>query len=76
MRKIREKSEEPVRDKVTRQSKKSKNNNKKKNANIFKVAYIFIGLFALMAGRFIYFMAVESPSQINSSYNKRQDLLA
>lgn len=29
-----------------------------------------------MAGRFIYFMAVESPSQINSSYNKRQDLLA
>ncbi len=45
------------------------------NNNMFKVAYIFIGIFLLMAGRFIYFMVVESPVQINSSYNKRQDLL-
>lgn len=55
---------------------KSLNNNKKKNENIFRIAYIFIGLFVLMAGRFIYFIAIQSADAINSSYNKRQDLLA
>lgn len=29
-----------------------------------------------MAGRFVYFLVVESSDAINSSYNKRQDLLA
>lgn len=29
-----------------------------------------------MAGRFIYFIAIQSQDAINSSYNKRQDLLA
>ena len=35
-----------------------------------------MGLFLLMAGRFVYFLVMESPEAINSSYNKRQDLLA
>lgn len=50
--------------------------NKRRNRDIFRVMYIFIGIFALLTGRFIYFMAVESSDVINSTYNKRQDLLA
>lgn len=61
---------------MSQRSKKWKNNNKRKNANIFKIVYVFIGIFALMTGRFIYFMAVQSSDVINNSYNKRQDLLA
>lgn len=49
---------------------------RRRNGDIFKVMYIFIGIFALLIGRFIYFMAMESSDVINSTYNKRQDLLA
>lgn len=52
------------------------NSNKRKNKDIFKVLYIFIGLFLLMTGRFVYFIVAQSSDAINSSYNKRQDLLA
>ena len=40
------------------------------------VTYLFIGLFALMAGYFIYFDAVLSPDVVNNPYNARLDAFA
>ncbi|RDY33314.1 hypothetical protein CG710_001330 [Lachnotalea glycerini] len=37
---------------------------------------MFVGLFVLLMGYFVYFNIVKSPSIINSSYNTRQDLFA
>jgi peptidoglycan glycosyltransferase len=44
--------------------------------SIFSVVYIFLGLFVLMMGYYTYFMIVRSNDIINSSYNKRQEVLA
>lgn len=38
--------------------------------------YIFVGLFILLLGYFVYYNIAESPNIINSSYNTRQDLFA
>lgn len=43
---------------------------------IYNTIYIFIGLFVLMLGYFTYFHVVKSNEVINSSYNKRQEILA
>lgn len=52
----------------------------KKGANsrnsILNVVYIFIGLFIIMMGYFVYFLVVRGNEVINNSYNKRQDVLA
>ena len=40
------------------------------------ITYLFIGLFALMTGYFIYFDAVLSPDVINNPYNARLDSFA
>ena len=40
------------------------------------ITYLFIGLFALMTGYFIYFDAVLSPDVINNPYNARLDAFA
>lgn len=40
------------------------------------MVYIFVGLFILLMGYFVYYNIVVSPNIINSSYNKRQDLFA
>ena len=40
------------------------------------ITYLFIGLFALMTGYFIYFDAVLSPDVINNPYNSRLDAFA
>lgn len=42
----------------------------------FRIIYIFLGLFALMTGYFIYFISFQSNDIINSAYNKRQEVLA
>lgn len=42
----------------------------------FQIIYIFLGLFLLMMGYFAYFIIFKSNDVINSSYNKRQAVLA
>lgn len=51
---------------------------KKPNGNkqILITTYIFAALFFLMIGNLVYFLAFQSETVINSSYNKRQNLLA
>ena len=52
--------------------KKDKNPRK----SILNVVYIFIGLFILMMGYFVYFLVARSNEIINSPYNVRHDVLA
>ena len=40
------------------------------------MTYLFVGLFALLIGYFVYFDVVLSPDVINNPYNSRQDALA
>ena len=49
---------------------------KKKNHELAVVTYMFIGLFTLMIGYFVYFEAVLSEDVINNPYNSRQDVFA
>jgi peptidoglycan glycosyltransferase len=44
--------------------------------SIFNIIYIFLGLFALMMGYFTYFIIARSNEVINSTYNKRQEVLS
>jgi len=44
--------------------------------SILNIIYIFVGLFVLMMGYFTYFLIVRSDEVINSTYNKRQEVLA
>lgn len=48
---------------------------KKINKEITLIAYIFFGLFVLLIGNFVRFIQIEGKDVINSSYNKRQNLL-
>ena len=43
---------------------------------IFNIIYIFLGLVVLMMGYFSYFLIIRSNEVINSTYNKRQEILA
>lgn len=47
--------------------------NKSYNANILKMTYIFVFLFLLLMGYFLYFVIVQGPQVITSPYNKRQN---
>lgn len=54
--------------------------NPKRNLNkmkdtIYRVVYIFLGLFVLGMGYFSYFIIFRKNDVINSAYNKRQDVL-
>lgn len=55
---------------------KENKKNKDPNKAIYNVVYIFIGLFVLAMGYFTYFIVFRSNDVINSTYNKRQDVLA
>lgn len=46
------------------------------NKSIFQIIYIFLGLFVLVMGYFTYFLMAKSNDVINSTYNRRQELLA
>lgn len=46
------------------------------NKSIYNTVYIFIGLFVLAMGYFSYFIVFRSNDVINSTYNKRQEVLA
>lgn len=54
----------------------SKDNNRDTRKPIFLIIYTFLGLFALMMGYFTYFIIFRSSDVINSTYNKRQAVLA
>ncbi len=47
--------------------------NKSHNANIIRMSYIFVALFMLLIGYFLYFVIVQGPQVITSPYNKRQN---
>ena len=49
---------------------------KQKNRELAVITYLFIGLFTLLIGYFIYFETVLSPDVINNPYNSRQDSFA
>ncbi|BBF42862.1 cell division protein FtsI [peptidoglycan synthetase] [Lachnospiraceae bacterium KM106-2] len=67
----------PVEDETTpAEPVRRKRKRKTLNRDIRVVTYIFVLMFALLIGNFIYFIAVDSKGVINSSYNKRQDILA
>lgn len=55
---------------------KGKREKSRKNHELAVITYLFIGLFALMTGYFIYFDAVLSPDVINNPYNARLDAFA
>ncbi len=42
----------------------------------YQIVYLFLGLFVLMMGYFTYFIVFKSNNVINSTYNKRQEILA
>ncbi len=48
----------------------------KKNHELSVITYLFLGLFVLMTGYFIYFEAVLSPEVIDNPYNARLDAFA
>lgn len=43
---------------------------------VLNTIYIFLGMFVLMMGYFTYFLIAKSNEVINSSYNKRQEVLS
>lgn len=49
---------------------------KTSNKEIVFITYIFVLLFIAMMGKYVYFVAVDGKTVINSSYNKRQEALA
>ena len=48
----------------------------KKNHELAVITYLFVGLFVLMSGYFVYFEAVLRPDVINNPYNSRQETFA
>lgn len=77
------KSEEPRKQnsqkqdlKKSKPKKKSQNRRNPQNHELAVVTYLFVGLFTLLIGYFIYFNAVLSPDVINNPYNSRQDTFA
>jgi peptidoglycan glycosyltransferase len=55
---------------------RQEDNRKDPRKSIFNIVYIFLGLFVLMMGYFSYFLIARSNEVINSTYNKRQTVLA
>lgn len=47
-----------------------------RNREFAVITYLFLGLFLLMIGYFVYFQVFRSEDVINSPYNKRQDTFA
>jgi len=59
-----------------RKNKNAKKRQKDPKKSIYNVVYIFLGLFVLAMGYFAYFIVFRSNDVINSTYNKRQSVLA
>lgn len=56
--------------------KQKKRGRSARNRELAVVTYLFVGLFTLMVGYFIYFEAILSPNVINNPYNSRVDSFA
>lgn len=54
----------------------SDDRNKQQRKTIFSVIYIFTGLFVLVVGYFSYYLLFQSRDIINSSYNRREEILS
>ena len=50
--------------------------NKNQRKTLFSVIYIFIGLFVLVVGYFSFFLLMKSKDIINSTYNRREEILS
>ena len=53
-----------------------KDKKKKERKTLFSVIYIFIGLFVLVVGYFSFFLLFRSKDIINSTYNRREEILS
>lgn len=60
----------------TTTSSPSKSTKPVRNQEFAVITYIFLGIFLLMMGYFVYFQVFRSEDVINSPYNKRQDTFA
>ena len=54
----------------------STNRNRGENREFAVITYLFVGMFILMMGYFVYFQVFRSEDFINSPYNTRQDTFA
>ncbi len=52
------------------------NADKDPKKSIYRIIYIFLGLFVLMTGYFAYYISFRSSEVINNAYNRRQTILA
>ncbi len=50
--------------------------NRSQRRTIFSIIYIFMGLFVLVMGYFSYFLLFRSREIINSTYNRREEILS
>lgn len=46
------------------------------NRELYVITCLFVGLFFCMLGYFVYYVGVDSPEEINNSYNMRQENLS
>lgn len=47
-----------------------------RNKELLMVTYLFVGIFIVLMGYFVYFNWIKGPDVINSPYNTRQDTFA
>lgn len=69
-------SKEKAKEKTIEKKKENKESRKEGRREIANATYLFVGLFMIMLGYFMYYVGVKAPSQMNSSYNSRQELMA
>lgn len=63
-------------DKNSNSTKKNNNKDIDRKKPIYHVTYIFIGLFVLLTGYYMYFLIFKSNEFINNTYNQRHGVLA
>lgn len=90
--KLNDKTEAPIKQKNPNESTRQNDLNKAKKKvweprkkssdrnsgrkTVLSIVYIFLGLFVIMMGYFVYFLMAKSDDIINSTYNLRHDVLA
>lgn len=73
---MREKTRRQAEETDAGEEKNSVKNTKRLNREMAVVSYIFMALFLVMAGFFVYYVAHNSDQILNNAANKRQELLA
>lgn len=59
--------------KKQKETKQREQKQKETNSALYRIMYLFVGLFVVLAGYLSYFLIVESRDVINNPYNVRQD---